>query len=524
MVAAQAGEPAVNTTPALASLLARIRRRARMRILNDGSAWLAIVVAVFVFGGWIVDATFRLETPYRLAWLVLAVIAVVVVVVRSVVRPWRVPLSDAELALALERGDAALGQRVISAVEFADVLAADRARGDSPVLMQAVVADVERSLPAGREGVFDRWHARRSTLSAAVVLVAIVTLAVAAPSAFSTFVDRSVLLRDVDWPRATQLTFVDRGLDGSLRVPERDDLTLRVAAGGVVPELVELELAFASGVRQQVPMTQSGTDRFVFTLQTVLEDVVVRARGGDGDSGPVVVRCVTRPRITDFRLRVVAPEYLGGSADELPEGVVEASVPEGGRIEAEANATKPLVRGAVVVDGGRVEGTVEGTRLRATWTPSVASVATFDVVDIDGLGAADAPRFVVTPVPDRTPEVVFAPRDVGALLTPFALVVGTLRADDDHGVTALAGRQRRTALDGQAEPPPFAGGPFTGIPTPTSPQQTVEAVVTLDLSTWRDADGAPIAQPGELLELQFAARDGRPAAVDAPRSFCRSSC
>lgn len=505
-------------------LLGTVRGKARVGIFVEGLAVLAAAAAAWFVLSYVLDRTLRLEVGYRAALLVVLLGVLAYVFWRRLARPLGVALSDEELALAVERQDDASKERLISALHFERALAGVPHGGDSPVLMREVVTAVH-----ARAGEF-AWGkaldgarvARFAGIAAACLALGIGWLAFDRAGA-KLWVKRNLLLRDIDWPRATLLAFVDGVRE--LRVPEGDDLTLRVQARGVVPEQVFADCRFANGERNQEAMTLTGEGEFTLNLQALLHDVRVRCTGGDGETDELAIKLVQRPRIQGLGLKLLFPDYMHREPEAIGDTEVDVRVPRGGKLEVRATASKPLTRAfatwgtdkrqalVVAADRTTIEGRIE---------PDVTGVVTLDVLDQDTLGAAKPPRFFVRIVEDLPPRLEFKPLGVSSMITAQARIPGSFKARDDWGLASLEGTMAfgeapATSASAQSQPTSrpeeakFEKAPVLGLDGFKAPALDHSAIVVLDLLPFSpDLDPAAPGnrlRPDMTVALKFLAKD-----------------
>jgi hypothetical protein len=469
-------------TTAILQPFSRVRSRARVGIGIEAAGTLAVAGLVFIAASFALDRSLRLEVGYRAALLAVLALVVARIVVKRLVRPLRVRLSDDELALAVERHDPPLRQALISAVQFERTLA-QPAVGDSRQLMTYVVGEVTeraRKIPFG--GAIDGTRALRYGSLVVLLVAAVGTWIGIDRGSFKLWFKRNVLLSALEWPRRTQLEF----LEPVLRVPQGDDLTLRVGARGEVPEQVELRYAFAGGERGAEPMTLTGDAEFRCTLASLLEPVTVYAEGGDGLSRELRIEIVERPVVSGVRVTVTPPAYLG-----LPEAEVAASegdvrVLRGSVVKLSARSDKPVSEAFVLVGEADRRGLTvdaDGHGLRGELTPTQSSPLVIDVVDRDRLGTKAPPRLYLRVSDDQAPAVDFKLRGIGSMVTPIALIPGDLTVRDDFALGSLAAQQRVSGTPTMASKP-SDGAPKEGEPQPADRQPDPPPV-----------DGQPAPEP-----------------------------
>lgn len=511
--------PPVASTVDPVALLRRLRRRARLAVLVEGLATLLVAALAWGVASYVADRTFELEVGYRVALGFAGLATLVVVARRRLWGPIGAPLDEDEMALAVERADPRARQALISAVQFERALDSGAAGAESPEMMRLVVEEARRrvarletrrALDAGRV-------VRFATLGTAVLSVAAACVA-AFPASVGLWARRNLVLSDVPWPRATTLRFEVERSGSVLRVPEGDDLSLRVRALGVVPERVVLRCRSAAGESVALPMGQAEPGVFVATLSGVMEDARLRAEGGDGVSEELELRVVPRPRVVDARCTLVLPDYLGLPPRELGETEGDLEVLEGSRLRVEARSTKPL-RGAfwVLGDGAaQAPLAVRGdTRIIGELRVERGGLYGIHVEDEDGLDAALAPRWFVRVVPDREPTVEYRVHGVGAMITANARIPGRVLAKDDYAVTALAafGAVADSADVGGEDagrPVEFAPIPMSGLEDLQLGEASVEVEGIVDLEVLA-RQGGPAGngaiRPGTFLSIRLEAED-----------------
>lgn len=498
-----------------------LRRKARLGITIEALAWCVLAFTLFVFVSYGADRTLRLEAGFRAVLLVAALASIAWIIARRMLAPMRIELTNDELALAVERQDADLQQSLISAVQFQRDLAAGRELGESTSLMTRVVGEVEaglRSLPFHR--AVDRGRTMRFVaMGMTCALLVGSWFAVAEDAAL--WARRNLTLSSEPWPRDTQLEFLGVAAGATLRIAERDDVTIRVAAKGVVPDNVVLECEFGGGTNAERTMEQIGDNVFTVTLGSVLEDVVVQAFGGDGISDRLRIELVPRPKIEQLAIEIEFPAYLERERESVADLTGDVTVPTGSTLHVRATSDKPLVNASLVfADDQRVAATLEagGRAIVASWRPEQSGTLTVDGLDADRLGPSRAPQVFLRLVDDTAPTVEFRTDGIGSLITAIAIIPGKLTLEDDHGLVSVGATMQisdavqATDADGEAvAPAPFESAPVQGLegfaPRPT----TFEAETALDLQTMTPAadpiDENRRIKPGKLLALRFTATD-----------------
>ncbi len=331
---------------------------------------------------------------------------------------------------------------------------------------------------------------------------------------------RNVLLTNVDWPRYTSLSFVDG--DGEVRLPQGDALTVRVRVDGPVPEQVFLDYAFADGDEGEEPMSLTGDDEFVWTLDSVVQDLDLSVAGGDALPALLRVRVVERPVVADLAIRVALPEYMEREPFDVPPTEGELRLPTGARLTISGTSRKPLREAFLLVGGEeKVALSVADDQRAFTggFSPTRSGLMVVDVIDQDSLGAGAPPKLLLRVGQDKAPTLDFRLRGIGSSITYEARIPGALRARDDFGLREVASsmrvQQEQSAENGDEE-----------TPLPPAPWQDAEAIydapfersalryeaeASVDLLTWnkvrdQNAEENPI-RPGMLFSLRYSAKD-----------------
>lgn len=456
---------------------------------------LTLGVWALVVGG--LDRWFGLEFGWRLTGLCVVVGLLGWQWVAYGWRWLRRPLDDEELALAVERADPSLGQRLISAVQLGRHLPRDVGTGGSAEprvsqqMVHRVLAEADEASKTIRfaRGLDDR-RARRVLVG---WLLAAVSAAVAlrvSPDIWTIWAQRWVLLQDVPWPSATQLRFVVPG-SWPANHPAGSDLVVEVLAEGEVPREVNLEVlepGAASGQRaERFSMVQLGGAAGLFrkVLSGVRTPLTLKASGGDGTTLERQIQIVARPRLVEIAFEVEPPGYTGkGKSSPTPApGLV---VPQWSRLVVRGRCDQDLQRvwiewtpmvesmspgkepgsdARVAASPGTAPSGAEALEMETPGAGSSSTVvldATLEgprgfvgamtmqapgelklfwrsVLDDGAQLAGSTPiQLPVDVIPDRPPEASLEPVGIRSMVTTRARIPLLAVAGDDHGLTRVA--------------------------------------------------------------------------------------
>jgi hypothetical protein len=178
--------------------LAALRRRARGLLLTLGVARCVVFLGAALAALFVADYLLRLPLGVRWVGLLAVLGGLAVTVWRRLVAPLSAPMDDARLAARVEAARPELRDRLSSSLAFARA-SQDPDNEDSPSLMRAVIEETAALAPSipfvsvARNARTLRWAA-----VATVLLALLVTAAAWRPGHARIFVDRALLLRDID--------------------------------------------------------------------------------------------------------------------------------------------------------------------------------------------------------------------------------------------------------------------------------------------------------------------------------------
>lgn len=500
-----------------------LRRRARAGIWIETLGVLALLLVAYAVPTWITDRFLRLEWAWRCALLLTFGYAVLRTLRRRLLKPLAVTIDDDEMALAVERRAPGVRQALISALQFDRRLADEPRSIESRAMMAAVVADTDARLAAiPFQSAIDGARVRRYLGGVAVMLLFFGIWVGLDAQAFGIWAQRNLLLANVDWPRYTTLAFADGSAE--VRVPQGDALTVRVAAQGEKPEQVFVDYRFKSGDKGTEPMSATGDGEFTWTLDAVLEDVVLRAEGGDALPVELHVTVVERPKIEDLAITIVFPGYMEREPELVPPTEGDVRVPQGSKLRIAGKSQKALVEAfALLGDERKIQLTTQsdGKAFAGELSPEASGLLVVDVIDGDKLGCGTPPKVLLRVGEDKTPTIDFRLRGIGSLITAHARLPGDLKVKDDFGLRAVDASLR--AIDDKttdkkpdeatAPPPevPFENATATYDEPMEKNTLRYESPVAVDLRQWcpdPDENSAKNRiRPGMLLSMRFGATD-----------------
>lgn len=438
------------------TLLARLRALARKRRLARaaaGAAATVLAVAGLLVLTFALDRWLRLPLAVRAVHLALCVAAAGWVAWRRFFRPLGERFPEAEAAMLVERADPRLEDRLISALQLREQVAAGGEVG-SRELVEASIARTLADLD-GRDlsAAYDARHVRKPVLGAVGAAALLVFAAAARPDDALLFAKRCLLLGSAEWPRETRLTLVVVDADTYarvvedgrevFRVPERTPLQVRVEVEGKIPSSVELVARPTDDPtkRQMIAMGRpGGTGAFRHVFPPLSQSLVLHAIGGDDDDDEpsVEIRVARAPRLQRLQVDVSPPAYTRVAARTTADA--NLSVPEGTKLRFRFEVNMPLdafelafdKAGTLVLKPGEDGAYVHEIAL------AQSDFYTYRLRGKNGVNSVEAPRYVLTAEPDQAPRVqIDLPWQNAVFCTPEAVVPLRGTAIDDYGVAAV---------------------------------------------------------------------------------------
>lgn len=508
----RSADAATHAGGALGRLLAAVRRRTRWWVWVESLAWIAVAAATLFWGTLLVDWLVEPPVWARLAALVAGGAGLGWIIWAKLADRLAAPLSDASLALLVERCVPRCGDSLTTAVALAD-REARAAAGEAAVFAtDPELAKRTRDAADGLAATVDPATLFRSRPLAAfavagvAAVASVVALTAARGDIAGLWVRRMTLLADEPWPRRVTLA-VDGFTEGRRLVARGSaaEIVVHARAAAGPPEVVELRMRGADGWRSQRMGTRGGVgptgQTFVHTLERVVGDLELEIRGGDARLRNLRLVVAEPPGLAGIEIDYEPPAYLGtGSRPAAAARVIR--IPRGARVRLACRSTKPLSaarllahaagstasgRGlGVDVDGGPPDAAEGGAMsggdaavarvVAELATPSGGAPAreliadipsldadlalTLELTDVTGLHNLEPIEFLLSAVADERPQVMLTPRGAPAAITPAGrlLLVGSLA--DDHGLA-----EADVELDVAAPPPGTAVVPAASATT-----------------------------------------------------------
>jgi hypothetical protein len=407
---------------------------------------------------------------------------------------WR-RLTEMILARALERKDAALGNRLTNAVDLA------QKTGISPVqeFFRREAVELGRRAAAG---VPARQFLGSSVSRVFLILVCGLAawggLLLTSPALVQAVLPRFLDARG-DHPPYSRLAI--QVTPGAASVLYGGQMEVRATARGRVAD--KLWLVQRTGKRETRAIMFLAPDKSFFqTLANLREATEYWVTDGSARSRRFPVTVLNTPQITEVEVMAEFPEYTGKPPHSGKLSGEAQALPEDTRVNFRVTSNRPLKNGTLeltpVMGGkpvtvslarGKADNVVSGS-----FTLTEAVAFTLSVRDTNGLASADNPRGRFNILPDRPPHIFVLQPGKDAVATPTTRVPVRVQATDDYAVTRvgwLRGFNRSTERPVNM-PLTLQGGP-----------QSVEASGEFDLAKLG-------VKAGDVIDYYFDAADNYP--------------
>lgn len=321
------GEWTNSLPPEVVRRLDGLRGAIRRYLLWQGLAAVVVVIGALFWGSFLIDTLYfvasRLEIPrWARAVFLIATLGTLAAVTVSLLgfRLFRALRSRA-LALVLERRFPALGDRLITAVEVAEGTM-PAGSGYHRAMLERTLHDAARQLEhVDMTQVFDPRPFRRTVITAVLLFVSILGLAVVDSAAMERWVSGYLELSPTYWPRETVLDVkiltqpgdrIRTFQNGVYRHPRGGELALlvSVAEGKKRPDRVRLDYRLASGGIKRQYLSATGDQPFQQVFPALLDSLEIWVSGGDyAMLAPLRVEVVDPPKLDQLAVDVNYPLY-----------------------------------------------------------------------------------------------------------------------------------------------------------------------------------------------------------------------
>ena len=457
-------------TPAvIRAKLDSLRSSIRRYVWLYGIAALFCAIGVAFWGSLVLDWFFEPPVWARVLLQLVVLGTLGVLFYTMVLDRLRRPLTDANMALLLERRFPELQDHLLTIIDPNS----DATPGESEVA--AFLYQQANQQAAAAVGtvdvrkVFDYTLLRRGVIGAGILWLLIAIFTVLLPGATQTWAARVLGLSNELWPRQTRLELV--GVDGNtMKVARGDDLAITIGADLTkprVPQTVRIERNSSSGIHETKTMTREGEgipgqDRhqlFTHTFHAVREPFEFMVEGGDANLGPILVQVVESPTVETMTLRCHFPDYMARKPRDL-KVIGPMEIPRGTKVTILGRSAKSLTEvKAELVGNSRNLDDKQNQDPAVKESPNNSPTVTLDTKDphrfecklaeltdslsyrftlhdTDGIEGREPFLLTLSAINDEPPELPNELYGIGSVVTPNAYLPVRGTATDDYGIAS----------------------------------------------------------------------------------------
>lgn len=441
-----------NLSFAVRTTLDALRRRIRLYVWAHGLAAAVACLGAAFWASLVLDWFFEPPVEFRLLLLIFATLGLGGLLFYFIIRRVFARLSDANMAMLLERRFPQLDDSVLTAVVLAGHV--PESEGFDPEMLARTSRNAAERIAAVRLAeVFNPAPLRRSMFAALALVASIVAFAVLVPEGFGIWTRRGLMLSDELWPRRTRLEIV--GFDrGATKVARGADFELLAKADTdmpVVPDTLYVRYRTDGGAHALAAMTREGNavpsrdafQEYSYTFRGVLTPIEFDLSGGDASLRGLRIEVVDSPTIDQMVLHCRYPDYMARKPQDVPViGVMQ--IPEGTEVRVDGRANKPLAR--VDVESALDDPEFKPAAIEPGGEPAFQyampvlekdRTLLFTLLDTDGIRSREPIRLALAAVADQAPELPVQLRGIGTAITPEARLPMVGRVTDDYGVARV---------------------------------------------------------------------------------------
>jgi len=321
-----------------------IRRSVALWLLGWGYLWVVLIVAVFVFGGVLVDHAFVLQKWGRVAFFRAFLLSLSTGAVAATLFPLLRRVSRIYIARRMEQQRPELRNALISYLQCREDPSVP---AELKALMARKAAGYMRSLDCGV--VVDHSGYLRLAVAVALVLAAFLFYWGFAPKSTTASLERLFRPRaDIHPPTATQLFDVR---PGEVYLVRGSRPPIAAVVRGVRPDSVYAVWNGASFSGRRILLTPKDGNLWQGAFPPVLEDGSYYLAAGDTRTDLFGIHVLPRPVVEQVRLDIMPPAHTG-----LPRRTAinsDIEVPSGTRVRVRVETSVPPARGYLDFEGGR---------------------------------------------------------------------------------------------------------------------------------------------------------------------------
>jgi hypothetical protein len=434
---------------ALMNVLESLRRRVRLLSVLYGVGLLIAVGAGLLLATVLLDYLLNLPPVPRIVVMVGAVVCLLQLLARWVVRPAMARLGLSDVAGRLEQAFPDFRDRLRSTVDFVT-----KGTPGSELMKSRVVAEATEL--AGRfdlnsaiqtKPVWESFAAGGGAIAVLIILGAMVGSDYLSP-AFSRLVNPFGVH---PWPKRVEIEMVAE-LPARVPVGKPVDVRIRLVKGDRTSREARVYYQYGDGRVESEIMTRGADGVYSASLDARLEAgansglMPVWIEAGDDSTPRRSIAIVQRLSVASAELVVQGPPYVKEPATTVQFDATPATVTYGSALTMKVMFNKELDPGKMAyISAGEQAGVLPqvawdapvGSTVVGHWVARESGTFQIHATDRDGFANADGADFQVIVRPDQMPSVQITRPARNEECTPQAVIPLRAVAEDDYSIKSL---------------------------------------------------------------------------------------
>lgn len=451
----------------LSRRLAGVRRQVKTRLFVHGVAMVLVTALGLAAATLALDWLFRLQLSVRILLGLVCLGVIGYVAYKRLLKPLSVKMDELDLAVALDRRCAGVGERIAGVLQLPSLIAGTAQA--SPSLVRAAVLDSASDLHhADFSTAFDQKDWWRSLGSIAGVILAAIAFSGIVPSVASLWAKRWLMGSNERWPQQTYLSLIGLGDKNYLIVPRNEGLTLQVQSNpqfeqtdegwrldgrgepllltseqppeSEIPSGVSMRYKDADGAEKRGAFASLEDGRFRLDLPIITDDLNCTIYGGDDWMGPFEIRPVDRPVLKSMKIISTAPgRTMPREQDALSADAQLTFLPKT-KLSLQFTGNVPLSRVQLDQVGAAGAGPEivrdDDSSFHANWEINDAQSFELRVWDAENELESKTYYLSLGRLDDQPPKISLRSIGIGRRITPQARLPLVIQLRDDFGLSS----------------------------------------------------------------------------------------
>ena len=413
----------------------RNRYRAKRALLGAaiavGASWAVLLVASYAM------SVLKYADAAVLTTRVLAVVAIVGIIARFVVRPLLPKFRDDQVALYLEEHEKSLRATVITAVEMQSAPHHQSSGLRSPAIVERLTRSaLERVHKAGDGRAIDAGELKLNGGVLAAVMAGVILFTMFGPQVLR----HGLRLIATPWSTAEPVSLFSIAVDpGNATIAKGGDELIEARLRGFQSDRVELLVRSADSANwTRLPMMPDSTGRYAFRLFDIGGKTEYAVEANGVRSSTFTLEVSNLPYVKAMNLQYRYPAYTQLEPQDV-DSTGDIAALKGTMVRIRVAPTVPTAGGRVVVDGGDTLKLIPGDdgRLMAMLRVQKAGFYKVELEGPQGKMVTGSLDYTIDVLPDRPPTVHFVKPGRDQKVLSVDEVYTEAKAEDDYGVAKL---------------------------------------------------------------------------------------